>query len=452
MIRATYLPFAARILLFFTAAFVTMAHAAIDITNIDALIEQSINTHPLINAAKADEKASELQVTVAKRNQLPIPTISTTLGDSSGTTGINLRQPLWTGGRLTANINQAIYADKAAQARIDEQQNSIAKNTLDIWQTYIYAIALQQLYHQNLKKLSEFEAMMQRRVKQGVSARIELDLITNRILQDQTAFQAATEQQRIAQARLYQLTGEPVTNRNIDLFRLSQAIKPKIVDIENDLFQQAPINNPSLVKQYYQIEAAKQQVKSQSANLYPTIYTEYSYNYNHKTHEDDGQLMLGLDYSPGAGFSRVVETKVYEAQVESLKQNQQATQRTLIETLQTQYQQIIGKRDQERSLIASIAGARMVSDSYGRQFIAGRKSWLEVLNAIREQAQYEQQLLQTQSQLLAGFYKLQIDLGQMSWQQNHHTINEVSLYDPSKRIKNWLKDKQDELVEPSDHL
>lgn len=177
MIRATYLPFAARILLFFTAGSVTMAHAAIDITNIDALIEQSINTHPLINAAKADEKASELQVTVAKRNQLPIPTISTTLGDSSGTTGINLRQPLWTGGRLTANINQAIYADKAAQARIDEQQNSIAKNTLDIWQTYIYAIALQQLYHQNLKKLSEFEAMMQRRVKQGVSARIELDLI-----------------------------------------------------------------------------------------------------------------------------------------------------------------------------------------------------------------------------------------------------------------------------------
>ena len=77
----------------------------------------------------------------------------------------------WSGayGRLTANINQAIYADKAAQARIDEQQNSIAKNTLDIWQTYIYAIALQQLYHQNLKKLSEFEAMMQRRVKQGVS-------------------------------------------------------------------------------------------------------------------------------------------------------------------------------------------------------------------------------------------------------------------------------------------
>ena len=44
MIRATYLPFAARILLFFTAGSVTMAHAAIDITNIDALIEQSINT------------------------------------------------------------------------------------------------------------------------------------------------------------------------------------------------------------------------------------------------------------------------------------------------------------------------------------------------------------------------------------------------------------------------
>lgn len=452
MIRVTYLSPIARVIICGVFSHVSMAYAAIDITDINTLIEQTITTHPTIKAAMADEKANELQVQIAKRNQLPTPSISTNLSGNNSFTEINLRQPLWTGGRLTANINQAIYTDKAAQARIDEQQNTLAKNTLDVWQSYIYAIALQQLYHRNLKKLSEFEAMMQRRVNQGISARIELDLITNRILQDQTAFQAATEQQRIAQARLYQLTGDVVLSRSLDLFALSQAIKPRINQIESRLFQQAPINNPSLVRQHFQIEAVKQQVKSQYANLYPTIYTQYGYTYNHKTQQNDGQLMLGINYSPGAGFSTALETKAYEAQVESLQQNQQASQRVLLETLQTQYQQIVSNRDQERSLIASIAGARMVSDSYGRQFIAGRKSWLEVLNAIREQTQYEQQLLQTQSQLLVGFYKLQIDLGQMSWQQNHHTINEVSLYDPSKRIKNWLKDKRDEPVKPSDHL
>uniref|UniRef100_UPI00182F6DF0 hypothetical protein n=1 Tax=Vibrio cholerae TaxID=666 RepID=UPI00182F6DF0 len=72
----------------------------------------------------------------------------------------NVRQALWTGGKLTANVNQAIYDDKAATAFVYEQQNTIAKNTIDIWQSHIYATALQGLYVNNLKQLDEFEAMM----------------------------------------------------------------------------------------------------------------------------------------------------------------------------------------------------------------------------------------------------------------------------------------------------
>jgi len=38
---------------------------------------------------------------------------------------------------------------------------------------------------------------------------------------------------------------------------------------------------------------------------------------------------------------------------------------------------------------ASLSSAQEVADSYDRQFLAGRKSWLDVMNAARELAQTE---------------------------------------------------------------
>ena len=71
--------------------------------------------------------------------------------------------------------------------------------------------------------------------------------------------------------------------------------------------------------------------------------------------------------------------------------------------------------------------------SYERQFIAGRKNWLDVLNAAREESQYKQQLLQTQIQMVAAFYKLQIDLGQMPW-QNYDFDAPIAVFSLSETI------------------
>ena len=191
------------------------AHAA-NLTDVNALITQAVQTHPLVGAAIADEQATRESIAAAKLNLYPAPAISSGYDQDKGLISrANVRQALWTGGKLTANVNQAIYDDKAAIAFVYEQQNTIAKNTIDIWQSHIYATALQGLYVNNLKQLDEFEAMMKRRVDQGVSARIDLDLVTNRILQDQNAYQGALQQQRIAQARLAQMIGEPINEKGL---------------------------------------------------------------------------------------------------------------------------------------------------------------------------------------------------------------------------------------------
>ncbi|STZ14144.1 type I secretion outer membrane protein, TolC family [Moraxella caviae] len=432
------------------AGFTQLAVAAINPLEVNGLIGHAVQTHPLVGAARADKDAAAEGVTAAKLGLLPTPSLSTQHAGNDGTiTSLAIRQPLWTGGRLTADINRAMYDDKAAVAGIMERQNEVAKNTIDIWQSYIYALSLKELYAKNLEQLADFEAMMQRRVAQGASAKIDLDLVTNRILQDQNSLQGAIEQQRIAEARLEQLVGQPigVPTQSLPLSQMAKEAKSQSVNFGQLAFGDMSANHPSVIRQHFEVEAARHEVKSQRASRYPSVYAQYTNEYRHRggKHEDD--LMIGLSYDPGAGFSSLALARASEARVQSLMQSQEAARRSAMEAIQTQYQQFVSARDQELSLTAAVGGAQIVLNSYRRQFIAGKKSWLEVLNAVREQSQYEQQLRQVQAQMVASFYKLQVDFGLMPWQQNYHadpaTHEEFS---PLAQAKDWTANTMQSLT------
>ncbi len=433
----------------FTAClFVTLtAQAAVENLQINSLVAQAIQTHPLVGSARASQEATTEGINAAKLNLLPTPSVSSGYDrDNDFVSQVTLRQPLWTGGKLTADVNQAIFDDKAAVEYIYEQQNLVAKTTIDAWQSYIQAVAKQSVHVENLKELSDFEAMMQRRVGQGVSARIELDLVTNRILQEQTAYQSAVEQQRIAAARLEQIIGQSLSQVSAmsipNIKVLVNQAKQQSVDFEKMAFNQVGFYNPTVVKEHFQIESAKQGVEAQQAARYPTVYAQYEHAYYHENNENDGKFSLGLSYAPGAGFSNFALARASQAQVNSLVQNQEAARRNVIENIQVQYQQFVSAKDRETSLVAAVAGAQIVVSSYRRQFIAGRKSWLEVLNAVREHNDYQVQLVQTRAEMLGAFYRLQVDFGIMEWQQFSNNRKPVTLFSPTDSVKQWLN-KQD---------
>ncbi|QCB30460.1 TolC family protein [Psychrobacter sp. PAMC27889] len=434
-------------LLIIGTCFTMTAQAAVQDLRVDSLITQAIQTHPLVGSARANQQATTEGINAAKLNLLPTPSVSSGYDrDNDFISQVSIRQPLWTGGKLTADVNQAIFDDKAATEYIYEQQNLVAKTTIDAWQSYIQAIAKQNVHSEALKELSEFEAMMQRRVGQGVSARIELDLVTNRILQEQTAYQAAGEQQRIAAARLEQIIGQPISQMSAmslpDIKVLVNQAKQQSVNFEKMAFEKASFYNPVIVKEHFQIESAKQGVESQQAARYPTVYAQYEHAYYHDDNENDGKFSLGLSYAPGAGFSNLALARASQAQVNSLVQTQEASRRQVIENIQVQYQQFVSAKDRENSLIAAVAGAQIVVNSYRRQFIAGRKSWLEVLNAVREHNDYKVQLVQTRADILGAFHRLQVDFGTMQWQQFGHNRQPVALFRPTDPVREWIS-KQD---------
>lgn len=422
----------------------SLASASSADTNMNQLINQAIQSHPLVGSARAEQQATTESIRAAKLNLLPSPTVSSGYDRDDGMVSqLQIRQSLWTGGKLTANVNQAIFDDKAAKEYTYERQNQVAKTTIEAWQSYMTALTKQGVYFDSLKLLTEFEAMMQRRVSQGVSARIELDLVTNRILQEQNAYQSAVEQQRIAIARLQQITGLRLSETDLPAPNLAELVnqaKGYSQAFERMAFDQASFYNPTVVKEHYQVEAAKQGVMALQSARYPTFYAQYEYDYYHdsESNDNEGEFSVGLSYDPGAGLSNLALAKASESRVQSLVQSKEASRRLVLETIQTQYQQFASAKDQERSLIAAVAGAQIVVSSYRRQFIAGRKSWLEVLNAVREHSQYQIQLVETRASIIASYYKLQVDFGMMSWQQFDQSRQSEPLFRPIDSVKSWL--------------
>ena len=161
---------------------------------------------------------------------------------------------------------------------------------------------------------------MERRVAQGVSAKIELDLVKNRIYQDQNSQQNAIEQERVAAARLSQLIGETLGEKkyNITMKSLTDYVKAQSINFEMQVFDNMGGHHPSVVRQHFQVEAAKQEAKAQAAGRYPNVYAQYQHTFEHKNNKNDGKFSLGMSYDPGAGFSSLALTRAANARAISL--------------------------------------------------------------------------------------------------------------------------------------
>ena len=60
------------------------------------------------------------------------------------------------------------------------------------------------------------------------------------------------------------------------------------------------------------------------------------------------------------------------------------------------------------SLSTSLQSTRQIQEAWERQFLAGRKSWLEVMNAVREIQQAESQLIEAQTNQMQLSWRLTI--------------------------------------------
>jgi adhesin transport system outer membrane protein len=89
----------------------------------------------------------------------------------------------------------------------------------------------------------------------------------------------------------------------------------------------------------------------------------------------------------------------------------EAIAQDLTEQIRVEWESLRRDIDRQGVQRQAIGSAREVLESYERQFVAGRKSWLDVLNALRDLTQSEIRLTQAQASATAGLYRLRLRSG-----------------------------------------
>lgn len=343
---------------------------------LDAAVNIVTRNYPSAKSARAALAAAAADVRAAKWLRFPSLTGSLAYFDSSKSPEpqIAVEMPVWSGGRIGAQIKRAKASEDASSANYVETVQTLALTTAQAYFEVARLAQREQLLAESVAEHRRLVGTMERRVQQEVSPLADLELARSRAAQIEQEYTIARAQRRSTLRILAELIADP----SYDL----GAIPPYQADeLENRLAleDQSVAYDPELRRLNATADVARADFDARKASILPQVNAQYSY--------DDvfgGRAGVVLRAQTTGGLSQLSDVESARLRIQSALENVRVAEQQLRRTVATDLIEFdAAKARAEISTGASIT-ARAVSESYMRQFIAGRRSWLDVMNALRE--------------------------------------------------------------------
>lgn len=374
---------------------------------VDRLLLQAIQQNPRVTSAMALEQAANDDMDVARWQRWP--TLSASTNMQSGDLGmmLSLQQPLWTGGAITARLHSTEAIAKAAKTQVKVEGNQLALRMLDAWQSLVASHNRLQLQENSLKLYLRYQEMMCRRVKARVSPGIDLEQLLSRTAQASTQADDSRVLKQVAQARLEQLSNlslpdsrvngllEPLPLESLRVWARESTLKRLLKKVPDCV----PVRKAKL-----DAEAARHNLKLVQAQQWPQLSAQYNWQAFGNT--SSSLFSIGFTFAPGAGLSVFSQARAQAARTSGLQLIADQVAQDLSESLRVDWENLNRNLTRLEMLNLVVHSSRKVLESYERQFISGRKSWLDVLNALRELTQYEVSRADARAGAAASYYRL----------------------------------------------
>jgi adhesin transport system outer membrane protein len=377
----------------------TTAPASVPSPTLASLVRDALDSHPATQSQRALVASAAAGVESARWQFYPTPSVSvenaTTSGADPSYQGDNrvatlrLQQPLYSGGRLTAGADKAQASLDQSQAALEESRLQLSLRVVQAYGEWLSAHLKVQASQKNEDSHNRLLRQVQRRIDEGVSAESDRVLALGRLDAVRAEVTAAQVQGDMALARLGQLLGRPIAGAALT----RTVATPRPVSAQTAaLLEQALGQSAALQKAQSQVRVQEATVVERRADLLPEIYlrAERQYgNFNFANGAPENRLFVGVSSRLGAGLSGLSNVAAARGQLEAALAEVQVQTRNLNEQVLADHAQFMATERRLSSVQASLRSAQSVSESFDRQFLAGRKTWLDVMNAARELAQTE---------------------------------------------------------------
>lgn len=351
---------------------------------LDRAASLAAETHPVVDGAAAEAAALAAEYRGARWGRYPrlsvealAATVGSSISDQDGLAfNASVEQPLWAGGRISGEIDRARASLRAGESRVGAAQQQIVIAVIDAYYDYVVANQRLGVLQDSLAQHRRLLDSIGRRVDQEVSPLADLTLGRSRTAQVELDLAVTEEGRANAALRLRELTGGAEIEPVLPLPSGPDTLPPEELAVTD-----AISCDPGLAALTSQITAAEAQSDVARAQLLPQLLLQLSQN------EITGaRAAVVLRMQLGNGGSQVAAIQSSDARVRgSLAQYGEGV-RQLREQLRGDYILVRASRARSAAGTEAADAADQIVASYQRQFIAGRRSWLDVMNAVREAA------------------------------------------------------------------
>ncbi len=373
---------------------------------LDDALKAALASHPAIlgkvaqvSAAGAEKKGSEWQ-------RFPTPSV-----EASGryTQTARLDQPLWTGGRITAGIEAATHRQSAAEAGADEARRDVALRVASAWTEAQRQQLRQNHAVEGVKAHEKLLKLISNRVEREVTPPVDKDFAQSRLLQALNDLSSVTQALSNARTQLGQLVGETVTKVS---GTLDDRGAPATLETA---MHQALAQSSTLKRLAAEEQAAEQDVVSRRSSLMPQVSLRLQRDMGDPLYvRQDTRAMVVVTAQPGAGLSAASGVEAAVARRESARLAREAALRDLRQQVTMDWDELTAARLRRDNARQARRMSSEVFESYARQYTTGRKSWIDVMNSVRELTQSDMAEADASAQLAAASLRLSILSGNIA--------------------------------------
>jgi len=377
----------------------------------DQVLQQALQTHPTIQGKRSAQAAAQADLEGARWQRYPSVSAEVPTGSAEAGGVVRVDQPLWSGGRINAGIDAAGSRLDAAGSAIEEERLTLSLRVIAAYTEALRQTARMRSADEGLAEHQRLLEMIKRRVTQSVSSQTDQRLAESRM------YQAANDASNVRQAlenalaQLSQLVGKPVRAVSSTGIGVGEPLPDATLDL---VLRQAVAYSPTLRRLDFEAQAADSDIAVQRSAYMPKVLLRLEKTTGSINTDNRPRAMLVLQAQPGAGLSAKAGVDAAVAKREGARSAHDAAERDVRERFTLDWNEAEASRQRLGNAGEASTTSTQVFESYARQYVIGRKTWNDVLNAVREATQAQFALEDTRAQAIAASLRLAAQTGTLA--------------------------------------
>ena len=369
--------------------------------------------HPSIRSQAAEVKALGTDLESAEYQRYPALSLQAqTMTHNQNQVMAVVQQPLWAGGRIDGGIEQAEVGVRIGKVALLDVRRRILEDTAAAYAALRGAQQRLKVAELNVVEHEKLKGLVSRRVEGGIASNADILLAESRLslaVAQRIQLQGAVFRTR---SDLLALTQRPVTGNEPVPDHLLDLPEPEGI-AEMIVKASAAVEQRSL-----EVEDARVTSRLAAASMMPALYAKVEQNiyvtekYSESPHETRFGVVLQGSVE-GLGLSGWKRIKSSDSRVDAARNEVVATENDVRRQAAALVADILSLRQVVRSYDLLVTSTEETLASFLRQYDAGRKSWVDVLNAQREFSEARIALEQARSSLEEASLRLAAQLGQL---------------------------------------